>query len=182
MLSMSPGFLCNSAWQKLLTSCRQAVRSCSFPCADACSTPEIPNANAQIAIGIAIPFRTVRFLSAIVFGSSSDINAAKISAPKIRSVPNSRVRSHTTAASPRLTAVCNSRASSVALRRLELARRPAPRKRVAHTPAATVYVALAPHRPEVRSRTVEPRSRSRTRHSRSPSRNPASHLYPAPMQ
>jgi hypothetical protein len=61
MLKVSSGFFCNSAWQNLLTSRRQAARSCSFPCPIGCAincwAQAIPNTKAQTAFGTIAPFR-----------------------------------------------------------------------------------------------------------------------------
>ena len=65
--------------------------------------------------------------------------------------PNNRVRSYKTAAEPRLTALCNSRAPPEALGRQESVCRVVVRKLVARTDAASV-----PTKRDLHNRRVEP--------------------------
>jgi hypothetical protein len=68
--------------------------------------------------------------------------------------PNNSVRSHKTAAEPRLTALCNSRAPPAALGRQESVRRVVVRKSVARTHAAPC--GPVPTRLDLHSRRAEP--------------------------
>jgi len=72
MLNMSLGFLCNSDWQNLLTSRRQAARSCSSPCP---SAQPIPKMNAQRATGINGLFRTAILTISLRDRPSSGLNS-----------------------------------------------------------------------------------------------------------
>ena len=72
MLNMSLGFLCNSDWQNLLTSRRQAARSCSSPCP---SAQPIPKMNAQRATGINRLFRTAISTISLRDRPSSGLNS-----------------------------------------------------------------------------------------------------------
>ena len=72
MLNMSLGVLCNSDWQNLLTSRRQAARSCSSPCP---SAQPIPKMNAQRATGINGLFRTAISTISLRDRPSSGLNS-----------------------------------------------------------------------------------------------------------
>jgi hypothetical protein len=73
---------------------------------------------------------------------------------RVFSAPNNRVHSHITAAKPRLTALCNSRAPPAALGRQESVRRVVVCKSVARTLA--VSWAPVPTRLDLRNRRAEP--------------------------
>jgi hypothetical protein len=85
---------------------------------------------------------------------------------RVFSVPNNRVRTHRTAAKPRLTAPCNSRAPPVALGRQESVRRVVVCKSVARTYAVPRSVAVAP-RLDPHNRRAEPWLCSRSHNIRS---------------
>src|SRR5215469_7065360 len=72
MLNMSSGFLCDSDWQNLLTSRRQAARSCSPPCP---SAQPIPKVNVQRVAGINRPFRTAISTISLRDRPSSGLNS-----------------------------------------------------------------------------------------------------------